>query len=148
MAAFSDALDWLRHHAGLTGILVVAWIGVLVGSVWAVRWFLLSIPPDHFTKPHAPLEQWKHYHPVLRWTILIGKNLLGLALALAGVVMLFTPGQGILAILLGVSLIDIPGKRTVERKIIERPAVLRLVNAMRAGAGKPPLEFAAPGDSQ
>jgi hypothetical protein len=55
--------------------------------------------------------------------------------------MIFTPGQGILSLLLGLTLIDIPGKRTLERKIIQRPSVLRVVNHLRARADKPPLEF-------
>lgn len=67
--------------------------------------------------------------------------MLGSFLVLAGVVMLFTPGQGVLTLLLGLSLVDFPGKRTLERRIVQRPTVLKLVNHMRAKADRPPLQF-------
>ena len=40
-----------------------------------------------------------------------------------------------------VGLVDVPGKRNVERAIVKRPSVLRVVNSLRAHAGQPPLEF-------
>ena len=146
MGTLSETLAWIEHHVGLTIALAVAWVVVLIVSAWAVRWFLISIPSDYFTKPHVRFELWKNLHPVLRWTVLLLKNLVGLALALAGIVMLFTPGQGILSVLLGLSLLDIPGKRAVERKIVQRPAILHFINAMRAHAGKDPLTFAPRGE--
>ncbi len=51
--------------------------------------------------------------------------------------MLFTPGQGILSLLVGVILCDFPGKRRVERKIIERPLVLSTINRIRARYNRP-----------
>ena len=51
--------------------------------------------------------------------------------------MLFTPGQGILSLLVGVILCDFPGKRKVERKIIERPLVLSTINRIRARYNRP-----------
>jgi hypothetical protein len=56
-----------------------------------------------------------------------------------GVLMVFIPGPGILTILLGVTLLDFPGKRRLELKLISRPEVLRGVNAIRARYGRPPL---------
>ena len=62
--------------------------------------------------------------------------LLGLALSLPGV-----PGQGFLTILLGIIMLDIPGKRPFEARLIKRPAVLTAVNRLRAKWGKEPLEM-------
>jgi hypothetical protein len=62
-------------------------------------------------------------------------------LIVAGLILSFTPGQGILTLLLGISLPDIPGKQALERKIVQRPPVLKLVNRMRARANQPPLSF-------
>ncbi len=133
--------NWLEHHIGFTIAVVAAWVALLVFSLWAVRHFLITIPPDYFTHQHKPLERWSELHPVLRWTLLIAKNALGAVLVMAGIVMLFTPGQGILALLLGVSLLDVPGKRALERRIVRQPSVLRLVNSMREKAHQPPLVF-------
>jgi hypothetical protein len=137
-------LEWLEGHAGFTAFVIVSWFALLIFSVWAVRHFLLTIPADYFTHEHQPLERWRDFHPILRRTLIIGKNALGAMLVVAGIVMLFTPGQGVLAILLGVSLLDFPGKRTIERRIVQRPSVLRLVNAMRAQANRPELRFSPP----
>lgn len=43
------------------------------------------------------------------WRI-IGRNLLGWLLVLAGFIMLFTPGQGLLTMLAGLALADWPGR--------------------------------------
>ena len=59
---------------------------------------------------------------------------LGILLSLPGV-----PGQGILTILLGLIMLDIPGKRPLEARIIKRPAVLAAINGLRAKYNKPPL---------
>ena len=47
--------------------------------------------------------------------------------------MLFTPGQGILTLLLGISLADIPGKRALEQRMIRQPRILYIVNQLRRG---------------
>jgi hypothetical protein len=56
--------------------------------------------------------------------------------------MFFTPGQGILTLLLGMSLVDVPGKQRLMRKLIRRPRVLKVINRLRAKADQPPLEIA------
>lgn len=53
--------------------------------------------------------------------------------------MLFTPGPGVLTILIGVMLLNFPGKRRLERKLVERPRVLEAINRLRARFGKAPL---------
>ena len=57
----------------------------------------------------------------MRWAGLIGKNALGIMLVLLGILMSIpgVPGQGILTILLGIMLIDLPGKRALEYKILK-----------------------------
>ena len=58
---------------------------------------------------------------------------------IAGVIMLIGPGQGVLTILIGLILMDIPGKRPLEAKLIKRPIILAAVNNCRAKYNKPPL---------
>ncbi|MFB3064894.1 MAG: PGPGW domain-containing protein [Planctomycetota bacterium] len=64
---------------------------------------------------------------MLRLCALAGKNLLAVVLVVAGVAMLFLPGQGILTILVGLGLLSVPGKRKLELWIVRRPAVLRAI---------------------
>jgi hypothetical protein len=49
------------------------------------------------------------------------------------------PGPGILTILLGLVMMDIPGKRPLETRLVSRPSVLQAINRLRARFDKPPL---------
>ena len=51
------------------------------------------------------------------------RNLYGSLLILAGIVMLFLPGQGILTILFGFLLLDFPGKRGLWRRMLAHPKI-------------------------
>jgi len=80
-----------------------------------------------------------NHHPVARLIGFAAKNIVGVILLAVGIAQLFLPGQGIVTILLSLSLLDFPGKRALERKIVGRPMVLRAINALRAKHGRAPL---------
>ena len=86
-------------------------------------------------------DPWGQSHPVMRWSLLVGKNLLGWVVILLGIAMLVLPGQGILTIVIGMILINFPGKYRLERWIITRDSVLRAINAIRKRSGRAPLEI-------
>jgi len=73
--------------------------------------------------------------------IRIASNILGALLVLAGAIMLVTPGQGLLTLLIGISLLDFPGKRRLERRLLRQGKVLSTINAWRHRAGRAPLEL-------
>ncbi|HYG08570.1 MAG TPA: hypothetical protein VD835_01220, partial [Pyrinomonadaceae bacterium] len=62
--------------------------------------------------------------------------LFGVLMSLPGV-----PGQGVLTILMGVMLLDFPGKRRLELKLVSRPNVLRAINRIRQRFDRPPLQL-------
>jgi hypothetical protein len=99
------------------------------------------MPADYFLRITPGAESRQSRHPALRAVLLIAKNLLGGVLFLSGLLMLALPGQGLLSILLGVSLLDFPGKRRLELYIVTRKVVSRTMNWMRARAGRPPLRL-------
>ena len=68
------------------------------------------------------------------------KNLLAIVLILLGLIMLVTPGQGLITVLAGLALLDVPGKRPAERWIISRPPLLGAINKLRAKWKRAPLE--------
>jgi hypothetical protein len=78
---------------------------------------------------------------VLRLTYLVLKNLAGTILVLAGAIMLVGPGQGAIAILIGIMLLDFPGKYRLERWVIRQRPVRRAVNWIRVKARRPPLQI-------
>ncbi len=134
-------LDWLGNIQRLGWWIVAASILGFVGSLIVVPVLVVRMPADYFADRARPPESWRGRHPAIRMTVLGIKNLSGFILVTAGLVMLFTPGQGMLAILIGLSLLDMPGKRALERRIIGNPTVLGGVNALRARAGRPPLKL-------
>ncbi len=125
-------------YYGIFGLLGLSVITLLAGIVLVPLW-IVRLPVDYFsTQKPAPLP-WSLHHPILRWTLLVGKNTIGMAMFIAGVVMLFVPGQGLLFLLLGLSLMNFPGKRRLERWLVTFPKVFSVLNHLRAKAGQPPL---------
>jgi hypothetical protein len=102
---------------------------------------LVSLPPAYF-RYDAPAADWPR-SPVLRGLWRVGKNLLGLALVALGALLSVPgiPGQGLLTILIGLILLDFPGKRGLERRLVSRPSVLGAINRLRARFGRPPMEL-------
>jgi hypothetical protein len=119
------------------------WLGVGlsvvlgIGSIALVVFVVIRWPPDHF-KPHGPGAEPSH------WLASIGKNLAGVVLILLGLVMALPgiPGQGFLTMIVGLTMLDFPGKRGLERRLIARPRILRTINRLRARFNRAPLEMA------
>ena len=113
-----------------------------VGSLIAIPYILVRLPADYFDI-RVPRVWMKNHHPFLRLTGHVIKNTFGAIFLFAGFLMLFLPGQGILTMLIGISMLDFPGKRTIEAKLIGQPTVLGVINSMRSKFGKPPLIIAS-----
>ena len=112
-----------------------------VGSLIAIPFILVRLPTDFFDI-RVPRPWMEDHHPVLRVLGHLAKNVVGSIFLFAGFLMLFLPGQGILTMLIGVTMLDFPGKRKLEAKMIGQPAVLSTINNMRQKFGKPPLTIA------
>ena len=124
----------------LIGLTVASAIG-FVGTLFAIPMILVRLPADYFDT-RTPRHWMKDHHPVLRLSGLIVKNIVGIVFLLAGFAMLFLPGQGVLTMLIGISLMDFPKKRQLEAKMVGQPTVLGVINSMRQKFGKPPLTLA------
>jgi hypothetical protein len=135
-----DRLAALLKSAGL-------WWGVAASVVLAVGSLALAIAiaigwsADHFKRAKHP-RFWEGRHPAVRALGLVAKNVTGVVLVVLGLVMSLpgVPGQGILTILIGSTLLDLPGKRGLERRLVSRPWVLRPINRLRARFHRPALE--------
>lgn len=118
------------------------WIVILsaltaIGTFIGFTAFIISLPSDYF-KHKIHVNRIKN--PIVRISLRILKNVVGVIAVIAGLVMLITPGQGVVAILVGVMLCDFPGKHKLERKLIARPLVLNTLNKIRARFNRPPIE--------
>jgi hypothetical protein len=113
---------------------VGAVVGFVLGAL-AAGVALVYLPADYFVR--SPQQ----HSLSLPWRI--AKNVLGAALVVLGVIMVFVPGQGLLTIVVGLVLIDFPGKQAWIKKILDRPGLLDKINRLRDRYGKPPLKHHA-----
>ncbi|MDC0598640.1 PGPGW domain-containing protein [Gammaproteobacteria bacterium] len=128
----NDALIWT------VGLLLFA---TFVASLIIVPWIILNIPADYFCHSSRHTALRSKQHPVIRILLLLAKNILGGILVLLGIAMLVLPGQGLLTILMGIILLDFPGKYQSERWFISRKPVLLSVNWLRKKRNRDPLEL-------
>jgi hypothetical protein len=123
-----------------TAIWVVVFsVGMFLGSIVLAWVFIVKMPADYLTNDH-PYQRFRSHHPVARLIILVCRNLFGLLMVVCGIIMLFIPGQGILFIFLGLTLLDFPGKKRLIRRMLSRRKTLDVINRIRAKANQQPLE--------
>ena len=138
-------MDWISEFwASLTVGRVALGVGLfllsLAFSFASIAFVMVKIPADYFS-PTNSRDFLPNSRRHVRWGALIAKNIFGVFLVLLGIVLSLpgVPGQGILTILLGLIMLDIPGKRPLEARIIKRPAVRAAIDNLRARYNKAPL---------
>lgn len=140
-------MDWLlstvQQYVSAETLVALTILSIVffVGSLIAIPFILVRLPTDFFDI-RVPRPWMEDHHPVLRVLGHLVKNVVGAIFLFVGFLMLFLPGQGILTMLIGISMLDFPGKRKLEAKLIGQPAVLNTINGMRDKFGKPPLIIA------
>ena len=99
---------------------------------------VLGLPSDYFVRVSAPHG---NEHRALRFLLAALKNILGVLVFAAGFVMAIplVPGPGVLFMVLGLGMVDFPGKRRLEQRLLRQPLVFSSVNKMRARFGRPPM---------
>ena len=140
-------IAWLSElWAAVTWGQILLGVGLFLGSLGlsfaAIAVVMVKIPKNYFSS-HYKRDFLPGSSFVVRWGAVIAKNIFGVFLIILGIALSLpgVPGQGILTILLGLIMLDIPGKRPLEARIIKRPAVLAAINKLRAKYDKPPLEL-------
>ena len=131
---FSALPTFLLEHSGsllllslVTLLLTLVLLPVIIGR----------LPVDYFAGPRP-----RHHvttDPVLSVLLFVVRNIVGAGLVLLGVVLLFTPGQGLLTLFVGLLLMDYPGKHALEQSLVRRDGVLAGLNWVRRKRGHPPL---------
>ena len=139
-------VDWFLAHETLTWWLVGLSVLTFVGSLIAIPLVVLRLPADYFSPRRNESDRWRGRHPVARIVLKVLKNLGGFILVLAGLIMSIPPmpGQGLLTILVGLSLMDFPGKLALELRIVRLKPVHKGINWIRAKGNKPPLNIPGP----
>lgn len=90
-----------------------------------------GIIPPHLTSMHSNRTK----------LLKMAKMLVGVSFLLIGLVMLVLPGQGLITMLIGFSLLPFPGKNKMEQNILSRKSVRSSLNWIRIKANKDPFIF-------
>ncbi|MBM4359111.1 MAG: hypothetical protein FJ096_13480 [Deltaproteobacteria bacterium] len=125
------------------GLGVLAFVVSTLASTAIVVAFVVRIPPAYFVGERDGLGR-RFTSPVAHAIYLLGKNVLGLLLVALGILLSLpgVPGQGLLTILVGLLLLDVPGKRRGALALVRRAPILRAMNRIRARFHRPPLVVA------
>ena len=136
---YAALMSWLDANAFWVSASLVLSAVLFIASPFLIAWIAVRLPKDYFVGEERSDTVRNRVHPVVYILFRIIKNLLGVVLILAGIAMLVLPGQGILTILIGLSLIHFPGKYRLEQWLVSRPAVFHSINWIRNKAGVPDL---------
>jgi Putative transmembrane protein (PGPGW) len=118
-------LTWLAGLSLATFLLSLLLIPFIVNRLSADCFLLLNQPKASKTQLTAAAL-----------CFLVLRNLFGMFLLLAGISMLFLPGQGILTMLLGILLLSFPGKQRFIIYLINFPGVRQGLDWLRKKGGK------------
>lgn len=125
-------------------LLILKWLSLgsfvtFCATPLLIMLIVLNLPADYFaySVKHRPKVFTNHSLVYLMFNV--AKNILGFIFLLTGLVLLFLPGQGVLTILIGVMLMDFPGKFRLERRLIAKPGVRETIDRLRRRFNKPPL---------
>ena len=117
----------LADYEHLFVILGMVSIAIFIMSLIAIPAVIKRLPVDYFVKKNTTCQQsW-----LIRVITTIVRNTLGIVLICAGIIMLITPGQGLLSILAGIFVCDFPGKKSFERWLVLKPSVKNSLNWIR-----------------
>lgn len=126
----------LDTSSALTGF--VLFVVGFVGSILLTGAVLVRLPADFMVDgappPFDPRHPKAYLLRVLRHVTGILLILVGLVLSIPGV-----PGQGVLTIIAGLFISELPGTRPLLRRILRMPRIFAAVNALRVRYKHPPL---------
>jgi Putative transmembrane protein (PGPGW) len=114
-------------------------LAFLIVSVVLLPIIVLRLPQDYLSSTKTVEKQPFSKLTVRSRLFLIGRNLLGGLLVLAGIAMLVMPGQGVISIAVGLGLMDFPRKRRIIRRLVGNKRALRAINRFRSKFGRQPL---------
>ncbi len=129
--ALESALPWLAAGSLASLVLVAVAVPIIV----------IELPADYFARRDRSQFPFHDRHPLLFVPLLVVKNLAAVTCIVIGAALLLLPGQGLLTILVGVLLLDFPGKYRLERWLVSRRRILHLFNRIRERAGRAPFHI-------
>ena len=130
-------MNWLASNQE-----IVVWVATIsfiafIASLLMMPWLLVRLPADYFlVNDSASLVTRRSIKQLLVFAL---KNIVGVLLLVLGILMLFLPGPGLLAILIGLVLTNLPGKKRLIAKLLQIPTILVPINRLRESKGRAPF---------
>ena len=123
-------IDLCTEYAGWLQLIAISSLIMLAISLALLPYLVARLPVDHFC------QQSRSQHPITSQQALLRilRNLLGLILLFAGLLMLLLPGQGLLTLVLSLLLLDYPQKKKIERSLLQKKAIFNGLNWLRKKA--------------
>ena len=110
--------------------------------VRALAWlFIVRVPADYLAEDASVRGPFRSRHPIIGGIAWFVRNAFGVLFVISGFIMLFIPGQGVLFMFLGLTMVDFPRKTDLIRRMLGRPKLLKVINRSRNRAGKADLEM-------
>lgn len=124
---------------------IITWLGIVSTitfflSLLIIPWIVCKLD-DHFFLHLHEHKKMEDQHPVMFILLRTLRYSFGAILLLAGILMLFLPGQGLLTIILGISLLDFPGKQKAIDGLLHFHPVQNGLNWVREKGSKKPFLF-------
>jgi hypothetical protein len=113
------------------------WLAATAVTLAVAAVIVVRLPPTYFAEDAAqaaPVAPWRSLRALVRNGVGLILVVLGLLMSIPGI-----PGQGLLTVLIGLMLVDFPGRRRLEKALARRHGVLAAMNRIRVRFGHPPL---------
>ncbi|HWL06877.1 MAG TPA: hypothetical protein VNQ76_00530 [Planctomicrobium sp.] len=121
---------------------ILIWGGIILLSsviAFGALWICICVAPaDLFLRSG---ERPHDRHPILHLVWVIVRNILGGILILIGIFFVVFPGPGMPWLLLGLALVDLPGKKKMLHKAVLLPSVQNLLNWFRRRGAQRPFHY-------
>jgi len=131
-------VNWLTQNTSILATLAAFSFVLLTTSLLATPWVLARLPANYFSRP--PVVKPRSARRICTSVV---KTILGSIMVLTGIAMMFTPGPGLVCLIMGLTLCEFPGKHRLVKRVIRRPSVFSTLNWLRKKASKPPFVLPA-----
>lgn len=124
---------------------LIKWLGIVstftfLASLFCIPWIIYKLKDDYFLHLHKQHKK-EDEHPLLFILLRLLRYLMGSILLSAGILMLFLPGQGLLTMILGLSLLDFPAKQRAVDSLLQLQSLRKALNWIRDKEDKKPFIF-------
>ena len=123
-------LNIITTYKQILLIVSVLSIIALVLSPIVFHQIIIRLPQDYFIQTKDD-----------RKPLSLLRNLAGMILVAVGLAMFVLPGQGLITFVIGLSLINFPGKRELQLRIIKNSKFQKSINWFRMKSSKQPFIF-------